>query len=166
VFKTKKQFNDIQEVKNEIVKIISNQHHATESYLKASTAEIEELLSELTEFNDKWNKLPVVCRIAKVKISEDSTKITTFQDNLELPDIQHDFELIISMLNHMRQQKNLKTTDMPLFVHPDEIYFAYKEGKFPYRVTEIISQILVVFQKGQIMRVGFVFGRNYVLLKN
>lgn len=166
MFERNKQFVDIHHVKKEIAKIISKEQHGTESYLKASTAEIEDLLSELTEFNDKWNKLPVVCRIAKVKISDDSTKIARFQENLELPDTQHDFELIINMLNHKRQQKSLRITDMPLFVHPDEIYFAYKSGKFPFRVTEIISQLVVVFQKGQIMRVGFVFGRNYVLLKN
>lgn len=166
MFRTKKQFNDILDVKKEISKIILNQHRATETYLNVSTFEIEELLSELKEFNDKWNTLPVVCRIAKVKISEDSTKIMTFHENLELPDIKHDFELIINMLNHMRQQKNLKRTDMSLFVHPDEINFAYKEGKFPSRITEIVSQFVVVFQKGQIMRIGFVFGKNYVLLKN
>ena len=166
MFRTKKKFNDILDVKKEISKIISNQHRVTETYLNVSTFEIEELLSELKEFNDKWNRVPVVSRIAKVKISEDSTKIMTFHENLELPDIQHDLELIINMLNHMRQQKNLKRTDMSLFVHPDEINFAYKEGKFPSRITEIVSQFVVVFQKGQIMRVGFVFGKNYVLLKN
>jgi hypothetical protein len=66
----------------------------------------------------------------------------------------------------MRKQRNLRTTDLSLFVHPDEINFAYKAGKFPFHVTEIVSQFVVVFQKGQIMRVGFVFGTNYVLLKN
>jgi hypothetical protein len=166
VFRTKKQFKDILDVKKEISKIISKQHRATETYLNVSALEIEEILSELKEFNDKWNTLPIVCRIAKVKISEDSTKIITFHESLELPDIQHDFELIINMLNHMRQQKNLERTDLSLFVHPDEINFAYKEGKFPFQVTEILSQFVVVFQKGKIMRVGFVFGKNYVLLKN
>jgi hypothetical protein len=90
----------------------------------------------------------------------------TFHENLELPDIKHDFELVINMLNHMRQQKNLRITDLSLFVHTDEINFAHKEGKFPFGVTEIVSQFVIVFQKGQIMRVGFVFGKNYVLLKN
>jgi hypothetical protein len=163
---TRKKYKDVVDVKREISKIISNQHHATETYLKVSTFEIEELVSELREFNDKWNRLPVVCRIAKVKITEDSTKIMTFHENLELPDIKHDFELVINMLNHMRQQKNLRITDLSLFVHTDEINFAHKEGKFPFGVTEIVSQFVIVFQKGQIMRVGFVFGKNYVLLKN
>ena len=66
----------------------------------------------------------------------------------------------------MREQKNLKRTDLSLFINPDEINFAYKEGKFPFHVTEILSQLVIVFQKGQIMWVGFVFGKNYVLLKN
>jgi hypothetical protein len=166
VFRRRKQFNDLFDVKKEISKIILKEQHATETYLNVSSVDIEKLLSELKEFNDKWNALPVVCRIARVKISEDCTKILTFYENLEMPDIKHDIELIVNMLNHMREQKNLKRTDMALFIHPDEINLAYKEGKFPFRVTEIISQLVVIFQNGQIMRVGLVFGKNYVLLKN
>jgi hypothetical protein len=166
VFRKRKKYSDLAGVKKEIFKILSKERRTTETYLNVSTIDIEELISELTEFNDKWNRLPVVCRIAKVRISEDSTIIMTFHENLELPDIQHDFELVIKMMNHIRQQKNLRATDMSLFVHPDEINFAYREGKFPYRVSEIVSQVVIVFQKGQIMRIAFVFGKNYVMLKN
>jgi hypothetical protein len=166
VFRKRKKYSDLADVKKEISKIISKERRTTENYLNVSSLEIEEIISELADFNDKWNRLPVVCRIAKVRISEDSTIIMTFHENLELPDIHHDFELVIKMLNHMRQQKNLRATDMSLFVHPDEINFAYKEGKFPYRVSEIVSQVVIVFQKGQIIRIAFVFGKNYVMLKN
>jgi hypothetical protein len=66
----------------------------------------------------------------------------------------------------MRERKNLKVSKMPLFIHPDEISIAHKEGRFPYGRTNIISQIAVVFQKGKIKYVGIVIDRNYVLLQN
>jgi hypothetical protein len=55
---------------------------------------------------------------------------------------------------------------MPLFIHPDEISIAHKEGKFPYQRITITSQIAIVFQKGRIKYVGVVIDRNYVLLQN
>ena len=72
----------------------------------------------------------------------------------------------MKMLNHMREEKNLKVTNTPLFIHPDEISIAQKEGRFPYRNISIISQIAVVFQKGRIKYVGLVIDRNYVLLQD
>lgn len=157
--------NDIDEVKGQILKIISKQDRDSQSSLMPSTREVQDLLSEFSEFNPKWKKLPILYRIARIKIS-DPIGTTAFQENVELPDVKHDLDLIIKMLNHMRQQKNLKAIKMPLFINPDEIYLARKEGRFPFVETEIMSQIIVVFQKGQIMYVGLVFGRNYVLLQN
>jgi len=75
-------------------------------------------------------------------------------------------ELIMKMLNHMREEKNLKVTDMPLFIHPDEISIAQMEDRFPYQNISIISQIAIVFQKGRIKYVGLVIDRNYVLLQD
>lgn len=161
----KKKLSDIEEVKGQILKIISKQDRDSQSSLIPSTREVQELLSEFSEFNPKWKKFPVVFRIARIKIS-DLIGTTSFQDNVELPDVKHDLDLIIKMLNHMRQQKNLKAVKMPLFINPDEIYLAHKEGRFPFEGTEIMSQIVVIFQKGQIMYVGLVFGRNYVLLED
>jgi hypothetical protein len=66
----------------------------------------------------------------------------------------------------MREEKNLKVTNMPLFIHPDEISIAQKEYRFPYRNINIIYQIAVVFQKGRIKYVGLVIDRNYVLLED
>jgi hypothetical protein len=157
--------SDIDEVKGQILKIISKQDRDSQSSLIPSMREVQELLSELSEFNPKWKKLPVLLRIARIKIP-DLIGTTSFQENVELPDVKHDLDLIIKMLNHMRQQKNLKTVKMPLFINPDEIYLAHKEGRFPFEETEIMSQIVVIFQKGQIMYVGLVFGRNYVLLQD
>ena len=157
--------SDIEEVKGQILKIISKQDRDSQSSLIPSKREVQELLSEFSEFNPKWKKFPVVFRIARIKIS-DLIGTTSFQENVELPDVKHDLDLIIKMLNHMRQQKNLKAVKMPLFINPDEIYLAHKEGRFPFEGIEIMSQIVVIFQKGQIMYVGLVFGRNYVLLED
>ncbi|MDQ5868578.1 MAG: hypothetical protein M3530_02490 [Thermoproteota archaeon] len=161
----KKKLNDIDEVKGQILKIISKRDRDSLSSPMPSTREVQDLLSEFSEFNPKWKKFPILYRIARIKIS-DPIGTTAFQENVELPDVKHDLDLIIKMLNHMRQQKNLKAVKMPLFINPDEIYLAHKEGRFPFIETEIMSQIIVVFQKGQIMYVGLVFGRNYVLLQD
>jgi hypothetical protein len=75
-------------------------------------------------------------------------------------------DLIIKMLNHRREKKNLKPSETSLFIHPDEISLAHKEGKFPYERANIISQIAVVFLKGRIKYVGLVVDRSYVLLQN
>jgi hypothetical protein len=161
----KKKLSDIEEVKGQILKIILKQDRDSQFSLIPSMREVQELLSEFSEFNPKWKKFPVLFRIARIKIS-DHIGTTSFQENVELPDVKHDLDLIIKMLNHIRQQKNLKIVKMPLFINPDEIYLAHKEGRFPFEETEIMSQIVVIFQKGEIMYVGLVFGRNYVLLQD
>jgi hypothetical protein len=51
-------------------------------------------------------------------------------------------------------------------VQQDEISLARKEGKINFEGGKIMSQVSVVLQKGAIMYVGFVFGRNYVILQN
>jgi len=162
-----KQIKNIEEVKEQISKIILNQRRQIESNLKTSVAEIQNLLSEISEFNDNWTKLPTVYRIAWISSPEyETTKNITFKENIELPNVDHDLELVVKLLNHMREKKNLKVSKMPLFIHPDEISIAHREGRFPYGTTSIISQIAVVFQKGKIKYVGIVFDRNYVLLQN
>jgi len=162
-----KQIKNIEDVKEQIAKIILNQRRQIESNLKTSVTEIQYLLSEISEFNDNWTKLPTVYRIAWVNAPDyETSKNITFKENIELPNVDHDLELVIKLLNHMRERKNLKVSKMPLFIHPDEISIAHKEGRFPYERTNIISQIAVVFQKGKIKYVGIVFDRNYVLLQN
>lgn len=162
-----KQIKNIEDVKEQISKIILNQRRQIESNLKTSVAEIQNLLSEISEFNDNWTRLPTVYRIAWISSPEyETTKNITFKENIELPNVDHDLELVIKLLNHMRERKNLKVSKMPLFIHPDEISIAHREGRFPYGSTNIISQIAVVFQKGKIKYVGIVIDRNYVLLQN
>ncbi|MDW0339363.1 MAG: hypothetical protein QN597_03830 [Nitrososphaeraceae archaeon] len=167
MFPKKPQITNIEDVKGQITKIISSQRKQIESNLKTSVSEVQNLLSEISEFNDRWIKLPTIYRIAWIRTSEDDTvENVTFKENIELPNIDHDLELIMKMLNHMREEKNLKVTDMPLFIHPDEISIAQMEDRFPYGNISIISQIAVVFQKGRIKYVGVVIDRNYVLLQD
>ncbi|MDW0231326.1 MAG: hypothetical protein QOA62_04760 [Nitrososphaeraceae archaeon] len=167
MFPKKQQITNIEDVKEQITKIISSQRKQIESNLKTSVSEVQNLLSEISEFNDRWIKLPIIYRIAWIRTSEDDTvENVTFKENIELPNIDHDLELIMKMLNHMREEKNLKVTDMPLFIHPDEISIAQMEDRFPYGNISIISQIAVVFQKGRIKYVGVVIDRNYVLLQD
>ena len=162
-----KQIKNIEDVKEQISKIILNQRRQIEANLKTSVAEIQNLLCEFSEFNDNWTKLPTVYRIAWICAPEyETTKNITFKENIELPNVDHDLELVIKVLNHMRERKNLKVSKMPLFIHPDEISIAHKEGRFPYGRITIISQIAVVFQKRKIKYVGIVIDRNYVLLQN
>lgn len=167
LFPKKPQITNIEDVKEQITKIISSQRKQIESNLKTTVSEVQNLLSEISEFNDRWMKLPTIYRIAWIRTSEDDTvENVTFKENIELPNIDHDLELIMKMLNHMREEKNLKVTDMPLFIHPDEISIAQMEDRFPYGNISIISQIAIVFQKGRIKYVGLVIDRNYVLLQD
>ena len=167
LFPKKPQITNIEDVKEQITKIISSQRKQIESNLKTTVSEVQNLLSEISEFNDRWIKLPTIYRIAWIRTSEDDTvENVTFKENIELPNIDHDLELIMKMLNHMREEKNLKVTDMPLFIHPDEISIAQMEDRFPYGNISIISQIAVVFQKGRIKYVGVVIDRNFVLLQD
>lgn len=166
LLRNKKQIKNIQDVKEQIAKLVLNQHRQIETNLKTSVTEIQKLLSEISEFNDSWTKLPSVYRIAWISIPDDTVKNITFKENIELPNVDHDLDLIIKMLNHRREKKNLKASSTSLFIHPDEISLANKDGKFPYEMANIISQIAVVFQKGRIKYVGLVVDRNYVLLQN
>jgi len=166
LLRNKKQIKNINDVKEQIAKLVLNQHRQIETNLNASVIEIQKLLSEISEFNDSWTKLHSVYRIAWISIPDDTVKNITFKENIELPNVDHDLDLIIKMLNHRREKKNLKASETSLFIHPDEISLANKDGKFPYERANIVSQIAVVFQKGRIKYVGLVVDRNYVLLQN
>lgn len=161
------QVKNIDDVKQQITKIILNKHKKIESNLKTSVAKVQNLVSEISEFNDNWTKHPTVYRIAWTGIPDEAAaKNIIFEENVELPKVDHDLELIIKMLNHIREKKKLRTTKMPLFVHPDEISIAHKEGRFPHQRIIILSQIAVVFQKGRIKYLGIVIDKNFVLLEN
>jgi hypothetical protein len=179
----RKSLKDLDSVRNEVERIIAKQKSGSPYDVSTFKARIEELLDSISDFNLDWNNLPVVFRIARIVKSSSTTHqhdvsanndnntdsaegIITYQENIVLPDTKHDLELVIKMLNYMREQKKLKRTDIPLFIHPDEILIAYREGKISFSAGEIQTQMTIIFQKGSIMYVGFVFGRDYVILKN
>ena len=172
-----KDLKDLDSVKNEVERIIGKQKSGSPYDLSPFKITIKELLNSISEFSPDWNKLPVVFRIARiVKIGStqpydvrgnkdnNSDGVITYQENVVLPDTKHDLELVIKMLNYMREQKKLKRANMPLFIHPDEILFAHREGKISFSGGDIQTQMAIVFQKGSIMLIGFVYGRDYVIL--
>lgn len=131
--------------------------------LSSFQREIDDLLSSFSEFNPLWKRNPAVFRVALVRASGENR---VYLDNIELPNTKHDIELVLKMLNHMRKEKGLAEVKMPLFVQPDEISIARQEGRIGFDLESIHSQLAIVFQKGAIVVVGFVFGRDFVLLEN
>ena len=177
-----KYLKDLDSVRDEVRRIIAKQKIGSPYDLSTFKYVIEELLDSISEFNVDWNKLPVVFRIARIVKSRTTERyaisvnnndsniysegVITYQENIVLPDAKHDLELVIKMLNYLREQKKLKRTDIPLFIHPDELLLAHREGKITSSACEIQTQMIIIFQKGSITHVGFVFGRDYVILNN
>ena len=172
---------DLDSVRNEVERLIAKQKLGSPYDLSPFKDKIEELLDSISEFNWDWNKSQVVFRIARIVKSSttqqddlsancanntDSEGVITYQENIVLPDAKHDLELVIKMLNYLREQKKLKRTNIPLFIHPDELLLAHREGKITFRISEIQTQMMIIFQKGSMTHVGFVFGRDYVVLNN
>jgi AAA15 family ATPase/GTPase len=149
------------EVRNEVRRLIVKQKKGSIDDLTAFTAEINELLS-LLEFKAQWKSQPVVARAARVDLEG---RTVPYTEDIVLPNTKHDLELVVKMLNHLREQKQLKAAKMPLFVQPDEISIAHSEGRISFEGGNIISQIALVLQKGAIMYAGFVFGRDFVILQ-
>ena len=167
LFPKKPEIKNIEDAKDQILNIILNQQNQIKSNLKTSVSVVQNLVSQITEFNNSWTKVPNIYRIAWISsVDDNTTKNMKFEDNIELPNLNHDLELIMKMLNHMREQKKLKISDMPLFLHPDEISIAQKQGKLPNGKISIISQIAIVFQKARVKYVGIVIDRNYLILQN
>ncbi|HJR83800.1 MAG TPA: hypothetical protein VJ772_00370 [Nitrososphaeraceae archaeon] len=163
----KPEIKNIEDVREQVINMIVNQQKKIKTNLKTSISDVQNLVSEITEFNDSWTKSPSIHRIAWISTTAgDTVKNIKFKDNIELPKLDHDLELIMKMLNHMREEKKLKVSNMPLFIHPDEISIAQKEGRLPNGNVNILSQIAVVFQKARVKYVGIVIERNYMLLQD
>ena len=150
-----------EQVRAEIRKIVGRQKKGSIDDLTPFSTEIEKLLLQL-DFKPEWKKRPVVARAA---ILDTGTESVPYSEDIVLPDTKHDLELVIKMLNYMREQKKLSAVKMPLFIQPDELALSHGQGKFLHPGSKITSQISVVLQKGAIMYVGFVFGRNYAILE-
>ena len=174
-----KDLKDLDSVKNEVERMIAKQKSGSPYDLSPFKITIGELLNSISGFNPDWNKLPVVFRIARIvniasaqpydfggNKDNNSDSVITYQENVVLPDTKHDLELVIKMLNYMREQKKLRRANMPLFIHPDEILLARREGKISFSGGDIQTQMAIVFQRGSIMLIGFVYGRDYVILNN
>jgi hypothetical protein len=182
LFSPPKYLKDLNSVKDEVWRIIAKQKLGSAYDLSPFKGMIEQLLDSISEFNLDWNKKPAVFRIARIVKCGTTTQrydvstnnannispecLFTYQENIVLPDTKHDLELVIKMLNYLRGQKKLKRTNMPLFIHPDELLLAHKEGKITSPACEIQMQMFIIFQKACITHVGFVFGRQYVILNN
>jgi hypothetical protein len=163
----KPEIKNIEDAREQIINIILNQQNQIKSNLKTSISVVQNLVSEITKFNNSWTKVPNIYRIAWISnIDGNTVKNIKFEDNIELPNLNHDLELIMKMLNHMREEKKLKVSNMPLFLHPDEISIAQKEGRLPHGNINIISQIAIVFQKARVKYVGIVIDRNYLILQD
>lgn len=163
----KPEIKNIEDVREQIINIILNQQNQIKSNLKTSVSVVQNLVSEITEFNDSWMKVPNIFRIAWISSTYgDTVKNIKFKDNIELPNVNHDLELIMKMLNHLREEKKLKVSNLPLFLHPDEISIAQKEGKLPQGNINIISQIAIVFQKARVKYVGIVIDKNYLIIQD
>lgn len=163
----KPELRNIEDAKEQITNIILSRQKQIKSNLKTSASVVQNLISEITEFYDSWTKVPSIYRIAWISSTDgDTPKNIKFKDNIELPNVNHDLELIMKMLNHMREEKKLKVSDLPLFLHPDEISIAQKEGRFPHGNISIISQIAVVFQKARVKYVGIVIDKDYLILQD
>ncbi len=151
---------NIDEIKQEVIKIVEKQKPGSQDDMRPFRKEIDDLLASFSEFRPEWKKAPAVFRIARI---ENQSGIEAFLDNVALPDVKHDLDLIKNMMNHKRGEKGLDPVKMPLFIQPDEI--SYVQGKFDSN-EKIRSQLAIIFQKGAIMWVGFVFGKEYTLLQN
>jgi hypothetical protein len=163
----KSEIKNIDEAKEQILNIILNQQDQIKSNLKTPVSVVQNLVSEITEFNESWTKVPSILRIAWISSTVgDTVKNIKFRDNIELPNVNHDLELIMKMLNHFREEKKLKLSNMPLFLHPDEISIAQNEGRLPHGNINIMSQIAIVFQKARVKYVGIVIDRNYLILQD
>ena len=157
-----KPVKDISEVKREVARIVGSQKPGSPDDLSPFKGEIEALMSLFCEFNPDWKKAPAIFRGARVDAGGGTR---AYLESVILPDIKHDLDLMLKMLNHIREQKGLQTVKMPLFIQPDEIAIAHKEGKTDIEGGMILSQLAIVFQKGTVMWIGFVFGHDYVLLQ-
>lgn len=149
------------QVQNEVRKIVARQKQGSIDDLTPFSEEIDLLVRQL-EFKPSWRKLPVVARVAMIDVGD---KIVPFTEDIVLPNTKHDLELVISMLNYIREQKKLSRVKMPLFIQPDEISIAFREGKISHDGGKITSQLSLILQEGAAMYAGFVFGKDYVILE-
>ena len=150
-------------IKDEIMRITNkNKKDMPADYVYFS-ARVEDILLYFPEYDRVWDNRTVF-RLAKVQASNPVYRETIYLENIPLPDVKHDLELVLKFLNYKREQKGLEKVKVPMFIQPDELHQAYTQGKLEYGIKNIVSQLAVVFQKGVVDYVGFVFDFKFAIL--
>jgi hypothetical protein len=150
-------------IKNDIIKIISKNKNDLPEDFEQFIAKVEGLLSYFPEYRSEWRNRTVFRMVKTETLNQSHVEI--YYENISLPDVKHDLDLVLKMLNHIREKNNLEKVKMPLFVQPDELFLAYKQGRFDHEIRNIQSQLAVVFQNSSINYIGLVFGFRYVILE-
>jgi hypothetical protein len=151
-------------IKEEIIRIVNKNKKDIPADYTHFVAKVEEILIHFPEYDPEWSNRTVF-RLAKVQALNPIYDDEVYLENIPLPDVKHDLELVLKMLNYMREQKGFEKVKMPLFIQPDELYHAYAQGKFGYEIKNIESQLVVVLQKGLVDYVGFVFDFKFAILE-
>jgi 5-methylcytosine-specific restriction endonuclease McrA len=117
-----RKLRDVGAVKEEVRRTLARQKpRPGEIDLRGHGAEIDALLGGFDEFLPVWGVLPSVFRVAR--LDANGTTVS-YVDNVALPAARHTIELVVEMLNHIRQERGLGEVTMPLFLQPDEIAYA------------------------------------------
>lgn len=111
----------VEDVAGEVYRVLGRQKPGGRDDLSPYRDEIDELVAGISEFRPAWTETPSVHRVA---IVETRYGTTPFEDTVELPDVEHEYPVMLEMLGHIRQQRGLPPVTMPLFLHPDEIELA------------------------------------------
>jgi hypothetical protein len=151
-------------IKKEIIRIVNKNKKDIPADYTHFLARVEEILLYFPEYDPEWENRTVF-RLAKVQAFNPIYEDSVYFENIPLPDIKHDLELVLKMLNYMREQKGFAKVKMPLFIQPDELSHAYVQGKISYEIKNIVSQLVVVFQKGLVDYVAFVFDFKFAILE-
>jgi len=112
---------DIDAVKREVARIVDKQKGGGPDDVVRVRGEVEALLSSFSVFLPQWRELPSVFRLARV---ETSARAVPFSENIVLPHVKHELEIVVEMLNFRREQQGLPAVKMPLFLQPDDILLA------------------------------------------
>ncbi len=120
-----KSLSDAGDVKREVIKVVERRRRGADD-LARFEPEIEALLASFSDFLPEWKECPAVFRVARV---ETEGGAVPFLDNVVLPDVKHNLDLVLEMLNYIREQRGLPTIAMPLFLQPDEIELAVRRPR-------------------------------------
>jgi hypothetical protein len=130
-----KKLKDNSSVKKIILNAIDKKKSTLSKKILDNLNEFEDIVESITEYEDSWNNLPILIRIAKIK-SEMLEEII-HKEIINLPDIHHNLDLVLKMLNHKREERQLKEIDMPFFINTDELFLYYKKGNIHYQEKQI-----------------------------